>query len=368
MAIPEAEWDRAVAVLSSSPEVALACHVDPDGDALGSMLALRRLLDGRGVRTAASWGATVAQAPAGRVTAPRGDGGEGTLTVPPQYTFLPGLQALTAVAGFPAAPDVLVCVDTGTPDRLGSLRRAARAAHTVVVLDHHACGDAFGDVRLVDPAAAATAVLVDELVGRMGGELDAAMAECLYVGLVTDTARFQHPSTTPAVMRLAARLLAHGLDASRINRQVWETHSFGYVKVLSRVLDRATLVPSVGLAWTVVLQRDLDECGIAAQETEGLNDVLRAVEVAEVSLVAKEQPGGVWKVSLRSRGAVNVGDVAARLGGGGHAYAAGFNADGRAEAVADRVRVVLDDLAPPAGEPRRAVPEPPAQPASSGRA
>ncbi|MBW3601935.1 MAG: DHH family phosphoesterase [Actinobacteria bacterium] len=367
MTIPEAEWARAVAVLTSSAEVALACHVDPDGDALGSLLALRRFLDGRGVATAASWGAAGEPAPLGRVTTARGDGGAGTLTVPPQYTFLPGLDALMPVAEFPAAPEVLVCLDTGTPQRLGSLGRAARAARTVVVLDHHECGDAFGDVRLVDPAAAATAVLVDELVGRMGGRLDAAMAECLYVGLVTDTGRFQHSSTTPEVMRLGARLLSHGLDASRINRQVWETHSFGYVKVLSRVLDRATLVPSVGLAWTAVLQRDLDECGIAAQETEGLNDVLRAVEVAEVTLVAKECPGGSWKVSLRSRGGVNVGDVAARLGGGGHAFAAGFTDEGPVEGVVHRVRRVLDGLTPAAG-PRRAAPGPPAERAGSGRA
>lgn len=330
MAIAERSWTRAVELLSAADDVALACHVDPDGDALGSMLALQRFLESRGVHTTASWGAA------------GDDGQDPALLVPPQYTFLPGLEGLTPTRDFPRSPELFVAFDTGSLDRLGTLARAAEDAGAVIVIDHHASGTAFGDVRLVDGDAAATAVLVDELIRRMGGELDREMAACLYVGLVTDTGRFQHPSTTPEVMRLGARLLGYDIDHAAINRRVWETHSFGYLKLLGRAMERAVLVPEVGLAWTAVVQSDLDDLGITQPETEGLIDVLRAVEVADTVCVAKEQPDGSWKISLRSKGAVDIGRVAAELGGGGHAFAAGLTATGSLDEVIGRVRDALE--------------------------
>lgn len=330
MVIAEECWVRAAELLGAAEEVALACHVAPDGDALGSMLALQRFLKGRGVRVTASWGAS-------------GMDGKGpALLVPPQYTFLPGIEDLTPPGDFPAEPPLFVALDTGTADRLGSLQQAAQRAGAVIVIDHHASGAAFGDVQLIDGNAAATAVLVDELIRRMGGELDQEMAACLYVGLVTDTGRFQHPSTTPEVMQLGARLIGHDIDHAAINRRVWETHSFGYLKVLGRAMERAVLVAEAGLAWTAVLQSDLDDLGVTLPETEGLIDVLRAVEAAECVCVAKELSDGSWNVSLRSKGAVDVGRVAAALGGGGHAFASGFTANGSLDEVVGRVCASLE--------------------------
>jgi bifunctional oligoribonuclease and PAP phosphatase NrnA len=240
MTIAEREWERAVALLADARSVALACHVDPDGDALGSMLALRHQLAGRGVEVCASYGA------AGDRAIP--------FSVPPQYTFLPGLPELTRPGDFPSAPDLVVAFDCASLDRLGSLRPNVEAADTVIVLDHHASGAAFGDVRLVDPEAPATAQVLAELLDRMGLPLDRETAICLYVGLVTDTGRFAYSSTSPDTMRLGARLIEFDIDHAAINRRVWETHSFGYLKVLARALDRAALVPAAGLMWTVVTQ------------------------------------------------------------------------------------------------------------------
>ena len=332
MRIPERDWDRAVALLSEASEVALACHVDPDGDALGSMLALRHQLARRGVRVWASYGSA--------------QGRDTPFSVPAQYTFLPGLGELTRPDDFPSAPELLVAFDCASLDRLGSLRPNAEAAGTELVLDHHASGAAFGDVRLIDADAPATAVVVAELLDRLGMELDRDTAECLYVGLVTDTGRFSYSSTTPDTLRLGARLMEYGIDHAGINRRVWETHSFGYLKVLARALERTRLEPSVGLTWTVLRQADLAELGITLAETEGLIDVLRAVESSDCALVIKEQADGRWKATLRSKGRVNVGLVAERLGGGGHAFAAGFGAGGSPEEVVRSVVALLgeDDL------------------------
>lgn len=327
MAIAEPAWDEAVRLLAGAPEVALACHVDPDGDALGSMLALAGFLAGRGVAVTASFGDS--------------PGGGAPWSVPAQYHFLPGLEHLVDPARFPSAPSVVVTLDAGSPDRLGGLAEVLDRAGCVLVMDHHATGDDFGDVRLVDGDAAATAVLVEELIRRMGGELDADIATCLYTGLVTDTGRFQHPNTTPAVLELAARLVATGIDHAEIARRIWETERFSYLKLLARVLERAELAPATGLAWTAIRQRDLHELDVALAETEGIIDVLRAVDSADCAMVCKEQSDGQWKVSLRSRGATDVGAVAGALGGGGHLHAAGFTACGSLEQVVERVATVL---------------------------
>ena len=331
MPIADDVWLRAASLLEAADEVALVCHVDPDGDALGSMLAMQRFLSQQGVRTVASFGSS-------------GDAHE-PLQIPPQYTFLPGLDGLVRAADFPSAPALVIAFDTGSPDRLGSLRSAVETAETVMVVDHHASGEAFGHIRVCDGEAAATVVLVDELIRRMGGRLDREAATCLYVGLVTDTGRFQYASTTPAVMELGARLIAFDIDHAAINRQVWSSHSFGYLKVLGRAMDRATLVPEAGLAWTAVHQSDLASLGIAMQETEGLIDVLHGLEAADCALVCKEQPGERqrWKASLRSKGAVDVGALARGLGGGGHRFAAGFTAAGTLDEV---VAAVVAGLTP----------------------
>ena len=332
MPIADLAWSRAAEVLSAAPEVALACHVDPDGDALGSMLALQHFLQSRGVRTVASYGSS------GTSHEP--------LSVPPQYTFLPGLDGLVTADDFPAEPAVLVAFDTASAERLGTLRHAVDGAGCVIVIDHHASGEAFGDIRLCEGSAAATAVLVEALIRHMGGEIDRDIATCLYVGLVTDTGRFQYASTTPEVMELGARLIAHDIDHAAINRQVWSAHSFGYLKVLGRAMDRARLMPEVGLAWTAVQQDDLADLGIALQETEGLIDVLHGLEAAECAMVLKQQATAPalpqrWKASLRSKGAVDVGVLARALGGGGHRFAAGFTAEGDLDDVVQRVVTAL---------------------------
>ncbi|HSK97559.1 MAG TPA: bifunctional oligoribonuclease/PAP phosphatase NrnA, partial [Euzebyales bacterium] len=337
--IDEAVWREAVDVLSRADTVALACHVDPDGDALGSMLALQRCLESLGIKTTASWGTA-------------GDDVGNELAIPPQYSFLPGLDALVTPEHFPARPAVMVAFDTGAAERLGSLRSAADAADTLIVIDHHAVGHPFGDIRLVDGSLAATAVLVDELIRRLGGTLDHDMAVSLYTALVTDTGRFQYATTTPAVLKLAARLVGVGIDHAAICRQVWNTHSFGYLKLLAQVLERAELEPRSRLLWTVLTQDDLRRYGVAWQETEGLIEVLRSVGTAEVAMIAKEQSDGVWKVSLRSRGDVDVGRVARQYDGGGHAFLAGLVSNGDVGDLVARISATIVSQGPIAGNRR----------------
>ncbi len=304
--VPDADWDRAVELISSAGEVALACHVSPDGDALGSMLAVGAALRAAGKRVTASFG-------------------DRRFAVPRLLRFLPGQDLLVEPAGYPAAPELMVTFDVSTVDRLGTLAESASRAGELIVVDHHPSNPGFGTLNLIDPAAASTTALVERLLHRLGLPIDQAIATCLYVGLVTDTGSFRHSSTTPAAHEMAARMVAAGLDTEEIARRLWDSSPFGYLKVLGTALGRVTMEPEVGggLVWTFVTRADRAPYGLPYDEVEGIIDVVARGE-AEVAVVLKEDDDGVWQVSTRSRGGVDVARVCSALGGGGHARAAGF--------------------------------------------
>jgi phosphoesterase RecJ-like protein len=320
MTMADAELARAVALIAGAESVALACHVEPDGDALGSLLGLHHLCLQQGKPSVASW--------------------PEPFVVAPHYTFLPGLGACTKPAEFPAHPDVMVTFDCGSLDRLNELGAPARSAAErgrLIVLDHHRTNARYGSINVVDPSAAATAVVVRRLATGLGWPLCRDAALCLYTGLVTDTGRFQYEATTPEVFALAGELAGFDLPIARMSRQLFEEHRFAYLKLIAACLARAELDRDLGLVSTWVTEADLEAYDVALPETEGLIDLVRRAQEADVACVLKETPGGI-RVSMRSVGAVDVSGVALRFGGGGHAFASGFTADGPLERVLADIR------------------------------
>ena len=300
------EMDRAVAAIESAGSLALACHVDPDGDALGSMFAVLHLARAAGKPVLASW--------------------PEPFRVAPHYTYLPGLHLATKPADFPAAPDVMLTFDCGSIDRLQELGGPARAARELIVIDHHATNDRYGTINVVDPAAAASAVLVRRLAGQLGWDLNRDAAICIYTGVVTDTGRFQYENTTPDVFALAQELSVFDLPIAAMSRQLFEEHRFTYLQLVGVALERAELDTERRFVATWVTRADLEHYGVALEETEGLIDLVRRASEADVSCVLKETPVGT-RVSLRSVGATDVGSIAMSFGGGGHRAAAGFTID-----------------------------------------
>ena len=316
----ESELDRAVDVITDAPSLALACHVCPDGDALGSMLALHHLCLSQDKPSTASWSEP--------------------FEVAPHYRFLPGLDLATKPADFPAAPDVMVTFDCGSMGRLGDLGRNASAAATLVVIDHHASNDHYGSVNVIDPYAAATAVLVRRLAGRLGWPLTRDAAICLYTGLVTDTGRFQYSNTTPAVFALAEELSSFDLPIADMSRQLFEEHRFEYLRMVGDCIGRAELDRDLRFVSTVVTLEDFRTHGCQVEETEGLIDLVRRASEAEVSCVLKETPDGL-RVSLRALAETDVSAIAAHFGGGGHRYAAGFVSPGTVADVLAEIKAEL---------------------------
>jgi len=334
----EPEWSRAVKILDGAETIWLACHVRPDADALGSMLAVASALTSKrraGGRSATTVGASFGDEP---------------FEVPAILRFLPGQSLLRPPAQVPERPEVMVSFDAASIDRLGLLAGRAEAAGELIVLDHHASNTGFGSVSLVDAGAAATAVLAAELIGRLGIPLSQDIALGLYAGLVTDTGSFKYSATTPQVHQLAARLLATGIDPGIVARELYDRAPFGYLGMLSAALGRAKLdrdaAGGLGLVWTTVTKADRDQAGLSLDAAESVIDVVRKTDEAEIAAVLKEDDAGAWQVSVRSKSLVDVGAACAALGGGGHARAAGFSYSGGEGAAIRALRQLLDSQPP----------------------
>lgn len=315
------DLEKAGRLLAGADEIVLTCHVGPDGDAMGSMLAVAVAAVSAGIRVFPSFGPPFAFSPSLR--------------------FLP-IELLVPPDRVPPEPKLMVSFDAGNIDRLGGMAPIAAKAECLIVVDHHAQGsEGFGHLSIIDPAAAASAELAYLLIESAGWRIDDRIATCLLTGLVTDTGRFQYSNTTPATLRLAADLVAAGARPEVIGQHVYEETPFGYLTVAGRVMERAHLIPEAGLVWSVMFVDDLKGAGIGLADTDPLIDLIRLPAEAGAALLLKEHGPGEFKGSLRSRGVADVGAVAQALGGGGHRNAAGFTFHGSPEEAVEAVRALL---------------------------
>lgn len=317
----------AARVLADAADVTLLAHVQPDADSLGSALALGIVLRRRGAAVRVAFAAPDA--------------------MPVTLAPLDVLGLVVPAAEVPAAPDVVVACDAAEPGRLGALAEALAAARVSVMIDHHASNPGFGDVQVLDPTAEATVVLARRVLAALDAPLDVDVARCLYAGLVTDTVGFR--TAGAAAHRLAAELVSAGVEPEALVRPLLHTHPFGWFAALARALDNCVLEPDAaggrGLVHTALPAADVDR--FRAAELDSVVDIVRTAAEAEVALVLKEIGDRRWSASLRSKGAVDVSRVAARLGGGGHPAAAGFTREGALGQVLADVRAALTAPARP---------------------
>lgn len=313
---------RAAEVIAASRSLGGVCHERPDGDALGSLLgfAASARLAGRSV----------------------------SLAIPPpyalseRYRFLP-LDLLSVPIVLTDLPHTLLAFDCASADRLGDLAEMAGKVENLVVVDHHVSNPGFGTIDLIDPGSSATVELVYDLIAELGWPVDEVVAACLLTGLVTDTGRFQYSNTTPRTHRLAARLLEAGARPEVISQAIYEEEPFGLLAVAGAVLARARLDIERGVVWSVLYTEDLEAASLSGEDTELLIDLVRLPREAGVAMLIREADQGQVRVSLRSRGVVNVGAIAEALGGGGHHNAGGltFAGDPSAAAAAVLERIPL---------------------------
>jgi phosphoesterase RecJ-like protein len=316
----ETERKKIRKALEAGGSFVLAAHRRPDGDALGSMLALARWIEGRGGIAA--------------VVCPGG--------VPEPYGFLPGAESV--VRGFPIAPAqaALIVVDTPMVSRTGAPPELVAQASPVINIDHHPDNEEFGDANLVDTSASAAALLVYEILEPLGG-LASEIASLLYVGIFTDTGGFRFGNTDARTLATAARLVELGADPALTARMVYGEQPLGRLRLLGLVLASAETVLDGRVAVLTLTDEMRRETGSSGDEIEGLAAYGRHIEGAQVSALLRELDGAV-RVSLRSAGPVDVNAVAASLGGGGHRAAAGIVMEGSLEEARGRLIEAIEEF------------------------
>jgi phosphoesterase RecJ-like protein len=311
--------EQAVQWIREKDDFLLTTHSHPDGDGLGSQaalyLALRHL--GKKVRM---------------VNAD---------TVPRCYRWLPCTDSVEVSSQIPPHQACII-VDVG---ELHRVREGAKREEfgPLLNIDHHSSGTPFGDVNWVDPTAAATGEMIYRLVRELGVPIDKPIAESLYTTIVTDTGGFRYSNTTAHVMRLAAELMDAGADAHAVCERVFShipRAAFEMVR-LSLATLRTHLDGRVGLM--TLSHADFLRSGAKDEDTDGLVNYARKLDGVEVAVFLKERGDGYIRVSFRSRNGLDVGKVAAGLGGGGHKYASGATVQGALEETADRVVAVLTE-------------------------
>ena len=302
-----------VSAIREANTVGVVGHVGPDGDALGSMVALALAATENGKTGVASFAEP--------------------FIVPAEMSYL-DTSVLVPPSEFPTDLDLAVAVDTSVRHRVGSLVGAMEKASRLAVIDHHLSAGDWGDVVAIDPQAAATTELIYRILRELDWTITKPVATALYTGLVTDTGRFQYSSTSPQTHEIAADLLACGVEPDVIGQKLFEEAPFGYYAVAGAVLARSVMDADHEFVWSILTMADLDEANVGYHEVDGLIDLVRLARGTQVACLLKESKPGVIKGSLRSRGLVDVSAIAGTFGGGGHHNASGFTStDSPAEIV-----------------------------------
>jgi phosphoesterase RecJ-like protein len=305
------ELTAAAQAVRERDRVLLTTHENPDGDALGSLLATKLALDQLGKDAVMYL--------------------YGQVPLPAEYGFM-NLAALERELPGDLDERLLVALDCANESRLGrDYEQLLERAPLVVDIDHHHDNTRFGDINVIVPEASSTGEIVRDLLALLDVVLTPEIAEGLYIAVVTDTGRFQYSNTTPRALRLAAELVEAGANIHRVFQGVYESVEFAKLKLLARALDRAEVYEGGRLVIAYLLQQDFLEVGAVEPYSEGIIDYLRAVEGSDMAVLIREPPtrgGPKHRVSLRSRSdELDVSHIARKAGGGGHPQAAGFSSE-----------------------------------------
>ena len=314
-----ADLNAVLAAIGARRRFLIACHVDPDPDCVGAMLALDWLLERMG-----------------KVALPLSHD-----PMLPQWRFLPRIERVRSAGEYTGesddAWDALIVVDCEV-ERTGDAARWAGRVECVINIDHHVTNPGTGSVNLVLPEAAAAGEIVYALLQAAGVEPDRDAATLLYAAIMADTGSFRYSNTTAGVLAVASRLVEAGASPAEIAREIYDTRSWSYVRLLGRALGTLERSPGGRVAWISLTNRMLAEEGARRDETEGLIQFPRMIDGVEVAMIFRELEGGDQvRVGFRSREAVDVSALAREFGGGGHARAAGCTVRGTLDEVRQRV-------------------------------
>lgn len=320
-------FERSRQLIEGASSIAVSGHTDPDGDALGSVLAVTALIEGL-------W-------PDKRVAPLLAN----DRPVPANLAFLPDADRLTPAARYAQAPDLFISLDTPTKARLADSAEVLGRAGASLCLDHHPVVEDFCDWSFSQPAAASCADVVFDFSRHLGAELTVPLAQCLLAGIITDTGRFQYQNTDVHALTSAAALIEAGADPSQVCLHVYQSKTMAQLKLQQVVLERLALACSGELAYSYVLQSDFDRFGASAADCDELVDCVRSLGGTKAVLFLREVPEGGFRGNLRSKDpSRDVSLLAKHFGGGGHKMASGLTLNGSAPEAVSRIAQAYERL------------------------
>ncbi|GAB4234265.1 MAG: bifunctional oligoribonuclease/PAP phosphatase NrnA [Acidobacteriota bacterium] len=317
--------EEVAAFLLQPRRILITSHERPDGDSIGSQLAMAEALEQLGKEVA-----VVNKDP-----------------MPPNYRRLPGASRIRLAPRVEGRFDALLILECNNLERSGV---AGLEGIPAVNIDHHPVNDHYGVLNWIDPEAAAVAEMLLELLKRMPVRITPTIAANLYAGILTDTGSFQFNNTRPATFRAAADLVEAGADPAWVAEEVLLSQSEARLRLIARLIDTMGFDSTRQIAWILLTRKMLEETGAQANDTEGLVNYPLSVEGVRICAFFREETENRYRVSLRSKGELDVGRVARELGGGGHRNAAGLTLEGPFEEARDRLVRALQQLLESEGE------------------
>ena len=299
-------------------------HVSPDGDCIGSQLALMHALRSAGKQARCVLAETDA-------------------VLDPALSFLPGFDELTPPAKVGGEVEVFVGVDVPTIERIADAAALHDAADLCITIDHHAVDTTMAQLVYVDPDSASTTLLIWELAGNLTACREPAVAQCCYTGLVTDTGRFQYQNTTAACFDAAAQMISAGADPAFVAREVFQNRSLPSVRLGSLAVERMRFASEGRVVLSWLTSEDFERLHATKADAEPVVDTLRGVRGVQVACILREQ-GESIRGSLRAKDDTDVSVIARAYGGGGHKAAAGFTLQEPIEQAKERVLRDLQEL------------------------
>jgi bifunctional oligoribonuclease and PAP phosphatase NrnA len=307
--------DRILDKIAESQSICIVGHVRPDGDCVGSELGLGLALLKQG-KDVSCWNQDA---------------------MPQKYAFLDPDKVLQQ-PGRAKSFDLVVAVDCASFDRLGSLGSAVGQRKCLINIDHHQSNTRYGDLNWISAREASTGELVFRLLQAANWPITPAIADCLFTAVSTDTGSFQYPTTKPVTYHTAGELVRLGANLETICHEVYQSFSLSRVRLLKHVYSHFHLTHNDQIAWLWLKKKDFARTGADRSDTEGLIDHIRAIEPVVVACVFEEIETDLIRVSLRSKSPkINVNEILAQFGGGGHAAAAGARIEGKPLSVQRRV-------------------------------
>lgn len=299
---PNSSLGQILEALAASRSILVTSHTSPDGDAVGSLLAMGHFLRAFGKEC---------------VTCTLAD------PVPRAYEWLPGAGEIAPPESLQPDFDCAVIIDAHQRSRIGSVDRILRETATLIALDHHLVETIDAPLYVVNPSYAAACELVVDLFDQAGLPIPRDAAVCAYVALITDTGSFRYSNSNPRAHRTAARLIETGIDVAEVSARIFDTMTRPRFDLLGRVLQRAHVSSNGLFAYAELTQADMDETGAKGEDVDGLINYLRNIEGVQLAALFRDAGNGVTKVSFRARPPVNCAEILRAFGGGGHAAAAG---------------------------------------------